>query len=69
MIQHLLDSNRIGGADFNAGSGAGSYNAPRRVSADASGMNLYDANVTPSNLEVSAALGDLVDVRSEQFKG
>ncbi|KAL5969574.1 hypothetical protein TSMEX_002698, partial [Taenia solium] len=65
----LHDSNRIGGTDFNAGSSSASYNAPRRADADASGMNLHDANVTPSNLEVSAALGELVDVKSEQFKG
>ncbi|VDK31872.1 unnamed protein product [Taenia asiatica] len=65
----LHDSNRIGGTDFNAGSSSASYNAPRRAGADASSMNLHDANVTPSNLEVSAALGELVDVKSEQFKG
>nr|CDS24485.1 Serine rich adhesin for platelets [Echinococcus granulosus] len=65
----LHDPNRIGATDSHAGSSTGSYYAPRRIDADASSMNVYDANVTPSNLEASTALGDLVDLKSEQFKG
>uniref|UniRef100_A0A915EWD2 Serine rich adhesin for platelets n=1 Tax=Echinococcus canadensis TaxID=519352 RepID=A0A915EWD2_9CEST len=63
------DPNQIGATDSHAGSSTGSYYAPRRIDADASSMNVYDANVTPSNLEASTALCDLVDLRSEQFKG
>ncbi|VDM15715.1 unnamed protein product [Hydatigera taeniaeformis] len=65
----LRNSNRSEGIDFNRDSSIGNYNALRRIDPHASSMDVNDINVTPSNLEVSAALDDLVDVRSEQFKG
>ena len=51
------------------GAGMDNHYLPQRVDVNLSNISICDANVTPSNLEATTVFGDLVDVKSDQFKG